>query len=356
MDQGDSGVASLRVALRPFLVRHDFLALAVFAMDFCFVCGMALLALITKSIYLKITFAALAGGATASLFVLGHDAVHGCLTTSKQLNALIARLSFLPSLHNATLWFIQHNRIHHHIPNVRGCNSWSPLTHAEFLSLPKWRRILERYYRSGIGAGTYYLAERWWKHKFFPSRGCDADLRTAAFVDFLLLVSWITLWLALLYIASRYAGHDTPLVDLAWGFLVPFLIWNQIMGLTVLLQHTHPGVRWYLSAENAGSPSAQVVRTVSIGCPRWYGLISHEILEHPVHHINPSIPFYNLHAAQTTLAEFFPRIMTSDKRPLRLIIDVVTRCKLYDYENHRWTDFRGQVTSLAKVGFPERSL
>ena len=33
-------------------------------------------------------------------------------------------------------------------------------------------------------------------------------------------------------------------------------------------------------------------------------------------------------------------------------MDVVRRCKLYDYANHAWLDFRGQVTARVTLVAP----
>ena len=56
--------------------------------------------------------------------VLGHDATHGSLVAAPLHNRVLARLLFLPALHNYTLWRIEHNRLHHRSPSVRGINSW----------------------------------------------------------------------------------------------------------------------------------------------------------------------------------------------------------------------------------------
>src|SRR5438046_10571125 len=102
------------------------------------------------------------------LFILGHDASHRTLVANKALNAILARIVFLPCLHNYTLWVIQHNRLHHQSANVKGLNSYSPLSPDEFAAATVGRRLLERIYRSPAGFGFYYLVERWWADKFFP--------------------------------------------------------------------------------------------------------------------------------------------------------------------------------------------
>ena len=50
---------------------------------------------------------------------------------------------------------------------------------AEFDALPAWRRALERFYRSPLGLGPYYLKERWWRDKLFPRRSHAVGVRPA---------------------------------------------------------------------------------------------------------------------------------------------------------------------------------
>lgn len=335
----------LRAELRHYQTRNDVLALILFAVDFVVALGAAMLAVVVEPFWLRAIFAAVSGMVIATLFVLGHDAVHGSLTSSQRLNAVLSRVAFLPSLHNATLWFIQHNRIHHLTPNVKGLNSWSPLSLDEYRNLPAWSRVLQRFYRSGVGMAPYYLVQRWWKHKFYPTAEVDSELKALARRDFALLLASLALWLAILVWLGQLSGNASPLVAIVWGFVVPFVVWNQFMGLTVLLQHTHPAVRWYRRDADARDAGGQETRTVHVRFPRWYGLMGHEIMEHPAHHVNPTIPCYRLHMAQTRLNEVLGTdAVVATFNPASLLA-VIRKCKLYDYDRHLWLDFAGRQTS-----------
>jgi fatty acid desaturase len=227
----------LREEMRPFLVRHDWRAYVAVSLDFCLYIGATVLAVLAEPIWLKALSAVMAGAMTSALFVLGHDAAHGGLTSKRWVNRVLGRLVFLPSLHNYTLWLIQHNRVHHRLPNVKRINSWWPLSVEEYNAMRPWRRLVERIYRSG-GVGLYYLTERWWKDKFYPGRSVDDDLRRAALWDFALLGVWLVALLGALAWVSSLSGRGSPLDAVLWGFLLPFLVWNCNMGLTVFLQHT----------------------------------------------------------------------------------------------------------------------
>src|SRR5438270_13913272 len=95
----------LRVELRGYQPRNDVLALVMVAMDLVVTLGTAILAVVVEPLWLKAIFAVVSGTVTAPLFVLGHDAVHGSLTSSQRMNAALSRLAFLPSVHYVTLWF-----------------------------------------------------------------------------------------------------------------------------------------------------------------------------------------------------------------------------------------------------------
>ena len=49
----------------------------------------------------------------SALFIIGHDAAHGALFSSKRMNYVIGQAAMLPSLHVYEAWVFGHNRIHH---------------------------------------------------------------------------------------------------------------------------------------------------------------------------------------------------------------------------------------------------
>ena len=71
------------------------------------------------------------------------------------------------------------------------------------------------------------------------------------------------------------------------------------------------------------------------------------IMIHTAHHVDPKIPVRQLEIAQSRLMAAF-----SDRIPICFstfsdCMDIMRRCKLYDYETHRWLDFDGQPTTQA---------
>ena len=72
--------------------------------------------------------------------------------------------------------------------------------------------------------------------------------------------------------------------------------------------------------------------------------LMHGIMEHNAHHVNPGIPMSRLRAAQRVLQQKFPDICDY-RLDGCLYMDNVRSCKLYDFANHAWLDFGGQVTA-----------
>ncbi|MGH6990025.1 MAG: fatty acid desaturase [Stellaceae bacterium] len=279
----------------------------------------------------------LAGFSIPSLFVIGHDAAHGAFLPGRRGNLIVASIALLPALHNPSLWRAVHNRQHHRLPNLKGNNSWSPLSRRDYLALSSLGRARVRLYRSLFGFAPYYLIERWWRDKFFPRQALAGVKPAAAWRDFALLLIYLAAFVAIL----AWVGGA---VSVALGFVLPFLIWNGMMGATTYLQHTSKRAPWYDSVAAWRRQGSDEQVTIHLIVPRWYGLISHQIMEHPAHHFQPRIPLYRLKAAQMLLNELLGDRAVIEKFSIRYLWRTIRACKLYDYEGHCWLDFVGNRT------------
>lgn len=332
---------SLRAALAAYARPSTPLALALFAATLA-VYGLALAgALLLPGFALRLLSSIAAGATIASLFVIGHDAAHGAFTASRALNGAIGRIAFLPALHNYSLWQVQHNRLHHRLVNVKGVNSWSPVTKEEYDALPAWRRALERLYRGPLGFAPYYLRERWWRDKFFPRRSQDRA-RRACWLDFALNLASLSFFVTALFL---WGGAEAVVL----GFALPFLVWNAMMGATTYLQHTHARVPWFAALEEWRGLAGQDEVTVQVEVPRWYGFISHHVMDHPAHHAHPKVPLYRLAAAQRELNRLLGARAVRQRFSAAYLWRTLRACKLYDYREHRWLDFAGHPTSACTL-------
>jgi omega-6 fatty acid desaturase (delta-12 desaturase) len=332
----------LREALEPYVRRSHLIAWSLLLATVAVYAAAVFGAVLLTPLWARIAAAVLAGSAISSLFVIGHDAAHGAYTASRRVNAVIGRIAFLPALHNYSLWQVQHNRLHHRLPNLRGVNSWSPMSKGAYDALPGWRRLVERLYRSPLGFAPYYLVERWWKDKFFPRRA--RERRRVFWLDFALLILFLEGFLAVLaLLGARFGSGALDAVLLGWA--LPYLVWNALMGATTYLQHTHPRVPWFATPGDWRRLGGQEEVTVHLEVPRWYGLISHHIMDHPAHHLHPKIPLYRLAAAQRELNRLLGTRAVRQRFSPGFLLSTLSRCKLYDYERHCWLDFAGRPRS-----------
>ncbi len=183
-----------------------------------------------------------------ALFIIGHDAAHNSFTPYGWLNRLLGRLVLLPTWHPYTSWAYAHNTLHHGGTNLRGKHpDFVPLTREEYDRLPRWRRLLEKLYRSPLGSGPSYLIGFYFGYILFPSPARRPPLRRQFERDRLLVLGFFALQILGMYLLARVTpGLFLP--PLAYAFLdvlLPWALWVQFMGFISFIQHTHPRLAWY---------------------------------------------------------------------------------------------------------------
>jgi omega-6 fatty acid desaturase (delta-12 desaturase) len=304
---------------------------------------------------LQIACAILAGLFIATVFVVGHDACHGSLTPYDALNRVLGRIAFLPSWTPYTSWEFAHNRVHHSYTNLRGKDyAWAPLSKEEYDRLSRPRRWLERHYRSLWGLGSYYLIEYWLGHLVFPTKTERQEMkRPVAFAFDLILVLvfavaqvWgLCAWCDTLAPSESFWGPFTsdPAMLLT-VIILPFLVWNWGMAFAIFQHHNHPRAVWYAVREEWDFFAGQVESTVHAQMPRWLEWISAFIMQHTAHHVNRRIPLYRLSESQRHLERAYTDQIIIEPWSFNALGKTLERCKLYDYENHRWLNFEGRQT------------
>ena len=291
-----------------------------------------------------------AGGAAgifvSLLFIVAHDACHGSLTPNRRLNALLGRVCFLPSLYPYSSWELGHNRIHHGWTNLRGRDyAWRPFDLLEYRALPRWRRALERVYRTIPGVALYNAIEIWGKHMIWPRREERPHLARTNGLDRLLVAGY---GLGLVALALWQGAN--PIRAAACAGLLPLALFHWLSGFVIFQHHTHARVPWYATREEWSFFRAQVAGTVHIRFPRWLGLLFHNIMEHGAHHANPKIPLYELGAAQSRLEETYDADIVQVRWSLGDFRQQLRICRLYDYAAHRWCDFDGRPRTSPLLG------
>jgi omega-6 fatty acid desaturase (delta-12 desaturase) len=279
---------------------------------------------------------AAAGIATAMLFIVGHDACHGSFTASPALNRRLGAIAFLPSLTPFSAWELGHNQTHHVYTNLKPFDYvWTPFSKREFDSLPRWRRSLERVYRTAFGLGLYYGIEIWWRHLFFAREGAGRSMRRRDFDDSLMCL----VYFAAVSVATLRLGWAPFVTAVLW----PFVVWNWVMGWAIFEHHTHPAAPWFDDAEEWRTARAQTACTVHVVLPPLVDAVLHRIMNHTAHHLDVTVPLYGLVEAQRAVeSDPAARVIVYRWTPFTFLRHL-RLCKLYDFERRCWTGFDGII-------------
>ena len=292
----------------------------------------------------------------ASLFVVGHDAAHGALFTSRRLNRTIGRLAMLPSWHVYEGWVLGHNRIHHTYTARQGFDFvWHPVTPAEYAALPWHLRFRHRVEWSWLGAGAYYVREVWWNKMVVgkpPARFARTIRRDRWLVA--AVVAGVSAALFVLGLSSGgtvWAG--TWMVLKVW--VVPFLGFSFIIGSLVHIHHIGPDLRWWPRREWTRF-AGQVEATTALYASPLVEFFFHWIMVHIPHHVDVRIPMYNLPMAAGAIVDNIDEAKAGKLR-FRDFVANTRACKLYDFEHGQWYTYQ-QAAALPPemLRLPEASL
>lgn len=320
---------------------------------------LAIALVLASSIWaLKLVGGIIAGIKMANLSTLAHDAAHNSLTKSKKLNKFIAIIGFTPGLFNYALWLHDHHFLHHRKTNEDHPDSYVPLSQEEFDSLSSFGKFKYRLYRAPSiwFFGLYYIVERWWQVKFFPRPHMPPNVQRNAWIQFAWLMTYLVSFLALLILAPLYSPTGA-LEAVAYGFLLPFYVFQSLYSFTVFVQHNHCRVPWFKGKRPQEGDGQQAYITVQLVFPRWFSTPVHNVYDHAAHHIHPAIPSYQLPAAQARLNELIGERAIVSRFSFGWLYDLMRRCKLYNFERHYWTDFDGAPTTrITLASLNDRSI
>jgi omega-6 fatty acid desaturase (delta-12 desaturase) len=276
---------------------------------------------------------------TIRLFVIGHEAGHGRYVSSVLLNKIIGRLAFLPSGIPLSLWEHGHNVGHHGYPNlILQDHVWAPMSRDKYLTLSKWRKGLERAYRSGFGSGLYQLIEVWHKRLLFPRRIFRSTKWQIYFYDSLFVSAFLVAWIGLL-VSIAVKSQQSILLIVCLGFFLPWFALLHALGLILYLHHTHPEVHWYDNKKDWLADHGYITATVNLEVPWLLDLLLLNIMNHAAHHVDVSVPYHLLPHAQDRLMINFPKLSRTQKFSWKWYFQTVRICKLYDFKEKSWTPF-----------------
>jgi omega-6 fatty acid desaturase (delta-12 desaturase) len=260
-------------------------------------------------------------------------------------------LALLPAYHPYTSWRYAHNVLHHGGTCLKQKQpDFPPMSKEEFQALPRWRRRLERIYRSALGVGLCYAVEFYVRCLLFPVKKKRSPEIVPFHLDRLLVVGFLIAQLGVAYSLSAV----NPELDRAPGMyagviVLPWLTWMYFMGVATFVQHTHPRTVWYDNHYEWNFFHVQLCSSTHMVLPRVADFLLHNIMHHPAHHLDPTIPLYELPASQQSLEEYAPEHSVVVPFTLREYLRICRKCKLYDYRHHRWLDFDGNPTTESAI-------
>jgi omega-6 fatty acid desaturase (delta-12 desaturase) len=208
-----------------------------------------------------------------------------------------------------------------------------------------------RLYRGPLGQFVYYFVDFWLRRMIFPTRKeLRGRYRLEYVLDWALVTAALVGWVAFLVVGARsgwFGGSPRPVWNaLLFGLVIPQAVWNTLMSTVIYLHHTHPELRWYNDEAYWAKRVSQADTAVHVVFPGPVNMIFHWIMEHNAHHARPGIPLYNLPAAQRFLERESNGKVIVFRWTLKGHLDIIRRCKLYDFDRACWLDFQGRETSV----------
>ena len=296
-------------------------------------------------LYANLAFAIANGVFIALLFIIGHDAGHGSFVPSRRLNLWIARIAFLPCVHAASLWRVIHNKLHHGRTNLKSVDSvWAPMSTDEYNNASPLRRRLEHIYRGPLGPLIYYYIEFWIHRVLLPLAPEVRSEWKRHVPDSLFASGGLLLTLIAIDAFGTMLNPERPLwLVLTIGWVLPFAVWNYLMGFTIYLNHTHPSIPWFGDEASWQRHRGVQPDTASVVVPINIAPLYTKVMSHTAHHVRQSVPVYALVQAEAELkAHDHP--LLEYRLGLRQYRSIYRACKLFDFERMCWTDFSGRPT------------
>ena len=122
--------------------------------------------------------------------------------------------------------------------------------------------------------------------------------------------------------------------------LVPLAATHWMIGWVIYLNHTHPDIVWY---DDPAEWSRRRVQLEGSADPRFAGwgqsLLPRRIMNHAAHHLDPGVPLRRLREAQRRLADTVGDRFVSYPWSASTRREILTRCKLYDYDARCWLTY-----------------
>ncbi|MDH3982240.1 MAG: fatty acid desaturase, partial [Kiritimatiellaceae bacterium] len=235
-------------------------------------------------IWIGILAISIAGPFLVRIFIIFHDCCHSSYFRSDWANTLVGYLTGILTSSPFRDWGKAHIRHHATAGNLdkRGVGDIWTLTVEEYISAPKLKRITYRIFRHplfmfGVGPSYVFLIFHRFSHKEIQHQG-----RLSVYITNLAL-------LLILLLAGATIGYKTFLL-----IYLPITILAATLGIWLFyVQHQYEEVYWARN-DVRDSLKAALEGSSYYKLPKIAQWFTGNIGLHHIHHLNPSIPNYNL--------------------------------------------------------------
>lgn len=276
------------------------------------------------SYLLTLLLALPAGGLLMRVFILFHDAGHGSLFESSQLNDLVGWVTGILTFTPYHYW--RHTHAMHHATSGdldrRGTGDIWMLTVEEYQNLSPRKRLWYRIYRSPwvlffLGPPVLFVVIRRFPDTSFKAREISSVYWTN------LGVLAMVAGMSALFGFWQYIVVQLPVIWIASSFGV----W------LFYIQHQYDGVYW-VRHEDWSFERAALEGSSFYKLPRMLQWFTGNIGFHHIHHLRPRIPNYQLEAAYRAIPEF------QEAEPVKWWSSwKAARLTLWDEEHRRMVSF-----------------
>jgi len=246
------------------------------------------------------------------VFIVQHDCGHGSFFASRRANALVGRLCSLITMTPYANWGRQHGLHHANWNSLDGNTSGSDIysacmTVSAYRALTRRQRLLYKLPRHPFVANLLLppiIFLVLYRVPFDTPRSWARERRSVHLTNLALACLFGTL-------ALLFGWREVLSIHL------PIMIVASIMGVWLFsLQHRFETTRWATKAQWRFADAA-LVGSSWFGLPRPLQWLTGNIGFHHIHHLNPLVPNYRLHAAHQTVQALYPAPRLSMRDGLR---------------------------------------
>jgi omega-6 fatty acid desaturase (delta-12 desaturase) len=283
--------------------------------------------------WLTLVLAIVAGGFLVRVFILFHDCCHGSFFASRRANTILGYVTGILTFTAFEDWRYAHNRHHATAGNLdrRGVGDIWTMTTEEYETATRRTRLAYRIYRNpfilfGPGAALLFLL-----FQRFSKRGAGKGALRSVWITNLAL-------LLVLAVAVSTIGLRTYLLIQ----LPVILVGGGVGSWLFYVQHQFEDAYW-VRHEHWDSMSVALQGSSYFKLPKILQWFTGNIGLHHIHHVQPSIPNYNLQQCYNEIPVLQAVNTITLKTSLRSL-----RLGLYDETNKKLVGFRSLVGGTSK--------